>query len=237
MRRLRTIPPRNNQMKWYLLSIEELNNGEEAEKLCERAMRYLDAHREEKARRLKAGSARNLSVGAGLLLQLAAGEAGGEYPSCLEVSEVLRRLEERGGPTELVYRYGAGGKPDFADRALHFNLSHSGQYVCCVLDEAEVGVDIQQMRIIKSRNLVERRFSAGERAALEACENEVQRTQLFYRIWVRKESYAKLTGEGIAAVAGLDTGELEQRVCWQEYTLPEGYCMAVCQYRPPEEMD
>lgn len=237
MRKLQKALWRKNRMKWYLLSVEELNSGGEPEKLYERAMSYLDQHRAKKARRLKAENARKLSVGAGLLLQLAAVGDGGEWPSRLGVSEALRRLEERGGPLEIVYQYGAGGKPDFADRALHFNLSHSGQYVCCALDEVEVGVDIQQMRMIKNRDLVERRFSMGERAALDACENEAERELLFYRIWVRKESYAKLTGEGIAAVAGLDTRELEQHVCWQEYTLPEGYCVAVCQYRPPEEKD
>lgn len=221
-----------------MLSVEELNDSPEAEPLWQQALGCLDSHRAKKARRLKAGSARKLSVGAGLLLQLAAsGEDGCEYPVCLQVSDVLCRLAERDGPVEIAYRHDAGGKPDFADGTRHFNLSHSGQYVCCVLDKAEVGVDIQQMRIIKKRNLVERRFSAGERTALDACEDEAERKQLFYRIWVRKESYAKLTGEGIAAVVGLDTGELEQRVCWQEHTMPGGYCMAVCQYRPPEEMD
>lgn len=227
-------------MKWYLLSIEELNSGAEAEKLCERAMGYLDAHRLEKVRRLRAGNARNLSIGAGLLLQLAVGGDGGEALSCLTVTEALGRLDERGRPIEIAYRYGAGGKPDFADHALHFNLSHSGQYVCCALDREEVGIDIQQMRALKSRELVERRFSEGERTLLAGCANAAQREELFYRIWVRKESYAKLTGEGIAAVAALDTGELKRRVCWQEYAF-EGYCMAVCQYRlsacqycPPE---
>lgn len=225
-------------MKLYLLSIEEMSGGAEAERLCGRAMGYLDAHRAQKAGRIRAGNARMLSVGAGLLLQLIGAESGDrEYPFCLQVSDVLRSLEHRDAPVDIVYRYGAGGKPDFADRALHFSLSHSGQYVCCAVDEAQIGADIQQMRSIKNRELVERRFSENERAALEACENDAERERLFYRIWVRKESYAKLTGEGIAVAAGLDTGELEQSVCWREYTLPEGYFMAVCQYRPQERED
>ncbi len=224
-------------MKLYLLSVEELNGGAEAERLCSRAVGYLDTHRAEKAWKLRAGNARMLSVGAGLLLQLAAVEDGSTYPLCLKVSEVLHKIEERGGPTEIRYRYEAGGKPDFEDRGLHFNLSHSGRYVCCALDEAEIGVDIQQMRTAKSRSLVERRFSEKERAALDACDSEAERERLFYRIWVRKESYAKLTGIGIAAAAGLDTGELERSVYWQEYTLPEEYFMAVCQYSPQERED
>ncbi|MCM1089893.1 MAG: 4'-phosphopantetheinyl transferase superfamily protein [Butyrivibrio sp.] len=151
-------------------------------------------------------------------------------PTCLQVSQVLDLLGG-GEPMQAEYCYGEHGKPDFAGGGLHFNLSHSGQYVCCALAEEEVGIDIQRMRPMKNMRVAERFFSQGENDLLQECGSEKERQELFYRIWVRKEAYAKLSGAGIAAVVECDvmTKPLES-VCWQELEQPEGYRMAVCRY-------
>ncbi|MCM1112479.1 MAG: 4'-phosphopantetheinyl transferase superfamily protein [Muribaculum sp.] len=251
-------------MKCYLLSVEEFEQAVEAERLRASALERLDAHRLEKVRRSRTGTARNLALGAGLVLQLAVQEGmRQERTSACEVSQSARgfkapdgaairtaklpiltvseALERLAGPVQIAYRCGAQGKPDFAQEDWHFNLSHSGRYVCCVLDRAEVGVDLQQMRPFAGRNPGERFFAPRERELLAACEDVAERELLFYRLWVRKESYAKLTGEGIAAAVARDVAELERDVVWQTYDLPEGYCMAVCRYRkaercvPPEQ--
>lgn len=241
-------------MECYLLSVEEFDSASGSEDLLASAMKKLDECRLEKVRRTRPGKARDLAVGAGLALQLAVQEgmrqgnrcgphlSGMPYAakmsympgiwaqenSILTVSEALERL---GDPVQIPYRYGAHGKPDFAGSDWHFNLSHSGRYVCCVLDREEVGIDLQQMRPLAGRNPAGRFFSRRERERLNACGDEAERERLFYRIWVRKESYAKLTGEGIAAALAQDVWELEQRVVWQERELPAGYDLAICQYR------
>ncbi len=214
----------------YLLSIEELNSRPEAEHLCELALQSMDVHRREKAQRIKAESARNLAIGAGLLLQMAVRQMQSIYPVSLTVSETLRLLKEQGEPILISYCYDPRGKPDFADGSLHFNLSHSGQYVCCVLAEHEIGIDIQYMRPLKNMRLAERFFSDREKELLRLCGNEREREELFYRIWVRKEAYAKLTGQGIVSVIGRDVTEMSDRTVWQEYDEPAGYRMAVCRY-------
>lgn len=215
-------------MVCYLLSVEEFDSAFRAEALLLSAMKKLDECRLEKVRRARPGKARDLAVGAGLALQLAVQEGLRQEESILTVSEALERL---GDPVQIPYCYGAHGKPDFAGSDWHFNLSHSGRYVCCVLDREEVGIDLQQMRPLAGRNPAGRFFSKRERERLNACGDEAERERLFYRIWVRKESYAKLTGEGLAAVLAQDVWELEKRVVWQERELPEGYYMAICQYQ------
>lgn len=234
------------EMEVYLLSVEELNKDSEAERLRELAMKNMDAVRLEKVKRLKSGETGNLAIGAGLLLQLAVRRTQGihpqtqpqtyhgihprMYPVCLQVSQVLDLLGGR-EPVQIDYCYGEHGKPDFAGGKFHFNLSHSGQYVCCALAEEEVGIDIQRMHPLKNMRVAERFFSQEENDLLRVCGSERERQELFYRIWVRKEAYAKLTGAGIAATVERDvmTEPLES-LGWQEFDQPEGYCMAVCRY-------
>jgi phosphopantetheine--protein transferase-like protein len=87
------------------------------------------------------------------------------------------------------------------------------------------------MRQLKEMRMAERFFSRAERQSLLECSLGEERTDRFYRLWVKKEAYAKLTGEGIAATVGKDTEELSEIVEWQEYREPEGYRMALCRYK------
>ena len=234
-------------MTGYLLSVAELNSGSEAQKLLGEAIQKLDAHRLDKVNRLKVGKARNQAVGAGLLLQLAAqgtkaqmqltqGQMSWKQNVWDEESNFVKisfsdLLERLGAPVQIAYSHGPQGKPDFVGEMGHFNLSHSEELVCAVFDRHEIGVDIQWMRPLQDMRLAKRYFSEREREALASCVGQEEREKLFYRIWVKKESYAKLTGEGIAAVLEQDTFTLAQQVVWQEQEISEGYCIAVCQYR------
>lgn len=249
-------------MKIYLLSIEELQEGIVSEEEC---LQKLDSHRREKAERTRAQGARYLSIGAGLLLQLAgckhdpemdlAGDAttladsGQAQVEIRSVTQLLEQLMSFACPREFTYVYSAKGKPQFADNLggtdgfPFFNLSHSGHYVCCAVASEAVGIDIQQVRPLNSLRVAERHFSEREKRALEACEDSRSRQELFYRIWVKKEACAKLTGEGIGTEIGVDTmsgSNTEamtgsaisgREVVWSEPQAPLGYRMAVCRYK------
>lgn len=153
---------------------------------------------------------------------------------------------------EPCYQYGENGKPHFGNYPFRFNLSHSGRYVFCGVSGREIGVDIQEMQEGRELQLAKRFFSATEYQWLEDCEEAVRR-QLFFRLWVRKEAYGKLTGEGLAGVVGKNLGgdflskekipaggsgkELLQRtepgehiLDWEEYEMPKGYRIAVCRF-------
>lgn len=224
----------------YLLSIEQLYNSSYTLNLQDRVLQRLDAHRLDKVMHTGSEKAKCLAMGAGLLLQLSAYENQiGKYgasdsektvygaPISLSVSEALERLEGQETPIQIAYSFGERGKPDFAEGDWHFNLSHSGEYVCCAVAGEEIGVDIQEMKPLRSLRIAERFFSAAEYERILGCGDDAERARIFYSIWVRKESYAKLTGEGIAAVVERDVYK-ESRVEWMEYSIPKGYCMALC---------
>lgn len=52
------------------------------------------------------------------------------------------------------------GKPYFADHAIEFSLSHSGEWAVCALSDAPVGVDVERIRPISER--VWKRFLAHD---------------------------------------------------------------------------
>jgi 4'-phosphopantetheinyl transferase len=70
----------------------------------------------------------------------------------------------------------------------------------------EVGIDVEQMRpTIDAASIVDRYFSAGERATWHSLP-EHARLAAFFRCWTRKEAYLKARGIGLAS--GLDRFEV-----------------------------
>jgi 4'-phosphopantetheinyl transferase len=95
-----------------------------------------------------------------------------------------------------------GGKPYLKDYPeICFNLSHSGDYVCCAVGDEPVGVDIQKHVPVKE-GLAERFFTEDENRQLKELSGE-ESEQLFFRMWSIKESYIKFTGQGMKQ--GIDT--------------------------------
>lgn len=82
-----------------------------------------------------------------------------------------------------------------------FNLSHSGSLVMCaaVLDgcTAQVGCDVEKTGKLRLK-LAEQYFCPEEYDAIIREKSEEERTDLFYRYWVLKESFMKATGRGMA---------------------------------------
>lgn len=94
------------------------------------------------------------------------------------------------------YHFGPNGKPLRDD--VFFNLSHSGSYALCVLAGQEVGCDVEMLRPVKEK-IVRRFFSEKERKLLEKADGAAAK-HLYTMLWTLRESYAKKTGEGLAAV-------------------------------------
>lgn len=219
-------------MQLYLLSVKELLEQKEekscrAELLSQEALQMLDEHRLQKAEGIKNHQTRMQAVGAGLLLQYAV-----QKPHCaksvleeVSVTEIMHRLTE---PVKIEYVYNSYGKPDFAESSRHFSLSHSGEYVCLVIGESPVGVDIQRMGCNFNYRLAEKFFSDRELAKLQNCIRKADKAECFFDIWVKKEAYAKLTGEGIGRTIYTDTEDGQLPVCWQMYGALPGYRLAVC---------
>lgn len=104
-----------------------------------------------------------------------------------------------------VWRFDAleGEKPFIAEpeiEGLDFSLSHTRGWVACAVGrDARVGVDVEAVGPADvARELSARVLSPEERAGLEGLDDEALR-QRFFALWTLKESYVKVTGEGMSA--------------------------------------
>ena len=105
---------------------------------------------------------------------------------------------------------------------IHFNISHSGQYVMIAFSDGPVGVDIQEMTPDKDLEKLAKRVMSDEEYVrfLEA----EDRTDSFFRTWVKKEAYIKRTGDGLFA----DMRTLPMDGFFREFEIDPDYRCAVC---------
>ncbi len=97
------------------------------------------------------------------------------------------------GPLELTYL--CYGKPYLADGSFYFSLSHSGDYVVCVVSDHEVGVDLEQLKPVNLRIADKILNDVESKVFLQL--SEEQRPEELIRLWTRKEAVAKCLGGGI----------------------------------------
>jgi 4'-phosphopantetheinyl transferase len=149
-------------------------------------------------------------------------------------------------PAEIVFKTNAYGKLYLASEPIKFNLSScQNMVVYCFTLGMEVGIDLEQVRVLEEReSLVKNWFSPSEKAGLHALAPEKQ-TDAFYHVWTQKEAFLKAHGEGLSfpldgfsvSVDPERSGELlsikdgaEQASCWKIYTYAhlKGWRSAIC---------
>lgn len=97
---------------------------------------------------------------------------------------------------ELIFDKNRYGKPYIrGQHRIFFNLSHSGRYVICGLDQEEIGIDIEEVKSI-DLGIARKFFHASEYAYLLSREQE-QRMNALFELWTLKESYIKFLGVGL----------------------------------------
>ena len=135
-----------------------------------------------------------------------------------------------------VYTYTENGKPYLVNnKNIAFNISHSGDYsMLAYLESSDsVGADIQQIRFMKDG--MERRLLHEK----EIMESQLlqEKKEYLNRIWVIKESYVKMTGEGLShdfrdLYVDFENGKIEagnrKPVYFWEQKWKEDYILAVC---------
>ncbi|HYC27252.1 MAG TPA: 4'-phosphopantetheinyl transferase superfamily protein [Chitinophagaceae bacterium] len=132
------------------------------------------------------------------------------------------------GPVEFCIL--PSGKPVLVGAGVHFNVSHSGDWVVCVVDEKEVGIDVEEVTDI-DLSVSENFFCPKEHEDILNAEDSVER---FFEYWTLKESYIKFIGEGLAKPLNefcVEFLEGEVRVdgaYFKQYEIGEGYKLAVC---------
>lgn len=125
-------------------------------------------------------------------------------------------------PGEIRFTHNAFGKPALHSELgspLTFNLSHSGAYaVVAIAPGADVGVDVEQIRVLPDQEEIARRFFAA--AAVDELRRLPRRVQAaaFFRWWTRHEAYVKACGEGLELRANAPQ-EFAAARRWSLYTI------------------
>ena len=202
----------------YIADISALKDSSVFENLLKRVPDY----RQKKAMSLKFPKGKMQSLGVGLLLHKACEDAG------------IAGADER-------VAYGENEKPylvDFPD--VHFNLSHSGERVMCVLSPFDVGCDVEIIKGDRGR-LAERFFKPEESAWIKHFETLEKQSEAFYRLWTLKECYMKVTGRGMSLMPDMFALHMDEQenvslyhdgerpeYTFREIDLHDGYRYAYC---------
>ena len=186
------------------------------EEIFKKRLNRVGAERRKKVLRYKTKEDKKRSLAAGLLLEHVLMERGYD-PNLIEINEK--------------------GKPYLRDtKDFYFSISHSGEYAVCAVSNAPVGVDIQKSQETKQN--IARRFFQLQEAEMIEMQPEHKRQNMFFRYWTGKESYLKLTGDGLTK--GMNyflvdlkqemivdpTGEYE-KIYLKEYRCLENYYITV----------
>lgn len=101
-------------------------------------------------------------------------------------------------PKLVSFVVGKNKKPELENtfgRNLHFNISHSGNWVLIAIAETPLGIDIEKMNASFTwQNLLSFGFNKQE---INIIEQSALPFQSFYQLWTRKESLLKATGKGL----------------------------------------
>jgi 4'-phosphopantetheinyl transferase len=151
-------------------------------------------------------------------------------------------------PDEWRFTTNAFGRPEIAaplvTPRLRFSASNTdGLVMCAVVEQRDVGVDVERHRPRAPLEIAATRFAVAERAALLALPRSEQ-SRRFVELWTVKEAYIKARGRGMSLALdsfcvhiSADTPprvdidvSLDDPASWQLalwYPTP-GHCAAVC---------
>ena len=158
---------------------------------------------------------------------------------CIELSKhkkhhaagqcLLRRAIGDGVYEKVEFAKNEHGKPYIVGYPIHYNISHSVQYVVVAVANSEIGVDIQEKKSVRMDAMARRFFSKEEWQAYAEADGEEERERLFFYIWCRKEAYGKYLGTGLNTEV-LQTNVLVDldNVQFIEYEAVEGYQIIIC---------
>ena len=130
----------------------------------------------------------------------------------------------------IQYGYEPWGKPFLLGlRWIHFNISHSNDWVVCAIGTEEIGIDVEYVRNIDIR-IADKFYSKEEKEYLYSFNGE-SKIGAFYSLWTKKESFIKAIGKGLSI--SLNTFSVtpffEQSIV---YNNNRKYFITSCQFDP-----
>ena len=135
-------------------------------------------------------------------------------------------------PEDVTFYRGENGKP-LTHLPLHFNCSHSGEYVVCAVSRRPVGIDLERIRSIGRQ--MERVLSEGERRWLASRPADKREGDIL-RLWTLKESWIKCRGGRLAEFRRAEFSLRGERLLsgpegfsFRFLPAPDGYVLTVCE--------
>lgn len=159
----------DKQCYYYVMDVSVFDN----EEIYNRTYSMVPAERKEKIDAFIPRSSKNLSLGAGYLL-----EYGKKDLNVGRLTPVSVEDQETESP-------------------LYYSLSHSGSRAVCAISDVRIGCDVEITK--EDRSSVEREIKVAERFFTEnECAAIRKDYEAFYRFWTLKESILKVTGYGLS---------------------------------------
>ena len=184
-------------------------------------LNLVNAQRREKVLRCKQEKSKQRSLLAGVLLKKA-----------LETEGLCYEEIEFGSTKE--------GRPMLLSHPqLHISLSHAGDYACCLIGDAPLGVDMESLErsvfALKNearfRTMMKKCLTEHEQKDIDCCPDTEKRKQ-FAEYWTKKEAYSKYTGKGLGMdFSTIDTKEKPYYSTW----ISENCCLSI--YQEKEEYE
>ncbi len=89
------------------------------------------------------------------------------------------------------------GKPYIKGSCYYVNITHSGTWVVCGVDNQEIGVDIERKHSI-DLGVTDSYFAPAEKELINKSRSNHAGFEMFFKIWTLKESYIKAIGKGLS---------------------------------------
>ncbi|MNN17677.1 4'-phosphopantetheinyl transferase sfp [compost metagenome] len=144
---------------------------------------------------------------------------------------------------EISFTCNQNGKPMLqGSNNLHFNNSHSGQWVLSAISDDPVGVDVERIREL-DLDLAKHCFSEQEYHDLNDLGDDQIKLDYFYDLWTLKESYIKAVGLGLSMplssftirkakdMIQLQTNNALNNCFFKQYTIDPKYKISLCAQR------
>lgn len=107
-------------------------------------------------------------------------------------------LDEK--PANIDFNFTPDGKPTLKKKAhqkIHFNISHSGDFIIFGISRSPIGVDIEDINGRVDINRVSRRYFSQEEKKMVETVSKENKKNTFFEIWTKKEAVIKGIGLGL----------------------------------------
>lgn len=194
-------------MKWYIYNIRDLNNEE-----YHKWYALMSEDKQRRVNKFKFEEDKKRAVA-------------GEMLARKSIAELCNVAVE-----SIVFGKSEYGKPFVRDLNVEFNISHSGDMVACVVDDKQVGIDIEKIRpidldVIKSICTEEEKVYILGDYPIKRDFKYITDTKIlsrFFEVWTRKEAYFKCIGGRISNFDSLQRVNLSydtKQFNFKNYTL------------------